>query len=266
MTSLIRGPCLRYTHLSTLMCGLLLVTPTHADWRVTDNTTQNKISETNSRLDTTNSHLNDVKTKLDTTNNWLDRQYQQQQIGSATKSADKGPDGPGVSLAKDNLSAIGNGKQTRCPGAGGSTNAANQQTICNEIVDTEVAQYNYALAMRQIALDRQGRLDTLESERASLNTQSDAGKLQTNSNELLALLARMEADRQQYRTYMDAYETRLHYLHSLQDALGNMAVNGSNGGGTGSMAGQIIGSAAALVALQTALQLQKTQKNNSSYE
>lgn len=241
--------------LVVLLAGWTVAGQSLAQWQVTD-------AMTHSGLDTANAKLDGFNNKQSTTNDWLDKQYRQQNIGSAGRSTDANPDDPGLALQKDQLSYIGGGRETRCPQLSASTTATHQQTVCQEIVDTEVAQYNYALTMRQVAVQRQTRLGELENERAGLSPATDAGKLQTNSNELLALIARAEVDRQQYRTYMDAYETRLHYLRSLQDSLGSQAINGSTEG-NGGIAGKIIGAAVALGALDAALQLQKTSKRGS---
>jgi len=238
-----------------LLTSIGVARPAHAQWQVSDDATH-------SSLDLVQSKLGEIKEAQRTTNQWLDDQYQQQDIGAASRSAEQKPDDPGLLLQKDQLSKISGGRDTRCPSMGASVAATRQQTVCQEIVDTEVAQYNYALAMRQTAIERQTRLDTLESERANLSPKTDAGKLQTNSNELLALIARAEVDRQQYRTYMDAYAARLHYLRSLQDSLGTQAINGS-AETRGGIAARIIGGVVALGALETALQLQKTSKRGS---
>lgn len=221
---------------------LVLVGQAHAEWKVSD-------KDTHTGLDTLD------KTIREETNKRLEQIRDQQKIGTGQKSADEDPKDPSLTLTEDKpTDATVDGKATRCPKSE-SAAASNQSIICEEIVKTELAQYKYALAMRAVALKRQERLNQIESARKNLKD-SDAGKLQSNSNELLALLTRMESDRQQYRTYMDAYAARLIYLRALHEAVGNQALNGRNA---------IADAAAGLVGLGTLgglLDLQRSSKRS----
>lgn len=227
-----------------LAAALMLVAgQASAQWKVTDEVTHEGLDRVNSTIEQqTNKRLEEIRN--------------QQKIGKGGKSATDDPENPGVILEKDRPTAIADfGEDTRCPkpGAEKSKAAGNQWTICTEIVKTELAQYNYALAMRKVALDRQTRLKAIEDARANL-TDDSTGKLQSNSNELLALLARMEADRQQYRTYMDAYAARLTYLRSLRESLGENALNGKAGSGLGS----VVSGGLSVVSLKAALEAQQS--------
>lgn len=125
----------------------------------------------------------------------------------------------------------------RCPGSGGAAGAAQQQwQLCQEIVKTELAQYKYSMTMYELARTRQQRLQEIERERGGLGA-DEQGKLQDNTNKLLALLSRMEVDRQQSRAYMDAYAARLAYLRAVRDMLSNEVLRGKDGGGGGGSSG-----------------------------
>jgi hypothetical protein len=86
-----------------------------------------------------------------------------------------------------------------------------------------MAQYNYALAMREVALTRQKRLNaSSQRERSSARTIPESCKATPTS--CWRLLARMESDHQQYRTLHGAYAARLTYLWTLHEALGKQGL------------------------------------------
>ncbi|MGY0505420.1 hypothetical protein [Luteimonas sp. e5] len=102
-----------------------------------------------------------------------------------------------------------------------------QWTICTEIVTTELAQYQYSLEMYARAKKRHEDLAKLEEERNNLKGYQDYGKLQTNTNKILALQAQLQIDHLQDKTYMDAYHARLQYLRAAQTTLADRALNGT---------------------------------------
>jgi len=240
--------------------SLLLTAAGHAnaDWRVTDQVTHEGLDRVDNTLkNQTNKRIEEVR--------------DQQKIGDAkrsTQGASDKPDDPGVILQKDKPATIQSTQsveELRCgeqPDADKSV-LRDRWAVCSEILKTELAQYNYALAMRAVAIQRQDRLTAIEDARSRLNqSYQDAGKLQSNSNELLALLARMEADKQQYRTYMDAYASRLTYLQALRESLGQQAINGSSK----NTLGQIAVGAGALAALRVTLDGQKTSQKSVRFK
>lgn len=147
-------------------------------------------------------------------------------IGSAKKSGDPAPE-PTEVLRKDKPSMVEKNIADRCPANSGASDKALQDlhTICEELVKTETAQYSYSLAMYEIFKKRKERLDEIENNRGNLSA-SDQGKLQDNTNALLALMARMELDMNQYRFYMEAYAARTTYLKTVRDFVSNQVVNG----------------------------------------
>ena len=234
---------------------LLMAGHAHAQWQVTDEVTHQGLENVDSTL-------------KNQTNKRLEELGDQQRIGSAQKSAEEDPQAPGVSLDKDRPATIQSTitvETLRCgekPDAGKGI-LRDRWTVCSEIVRTELAQYNYALSIREVAIQRQTRLKDIEDARGRLSEgYQDAGKLQSNNNELLALLARMEVDKQQYRTYMDAYASRLTYLQSLREALGQQAINGKKK----NTLGEIALGAGAMGALKLALDEQKTERKTGRFK
>lgn len=226
----------------------------HAQWEVTDQRTQQGIETLHEDLE---GRIKPV----------LESMRDQQKIGEAEASTDQDPDDVAEDMKpqRDRLTSVDVAEdrviRLRC----GSEPEVDKKllrdrwTICTEIVKTEVTQYNYALAMRDVAIKRQERLRAIEDARAELGSGHDkAGELQNNSNQLLALLARMETDRQQYRTYMDAFAERIRYLAALRDSLANASVNGDR-----SLLGDAVSGLAALGTLKIALDAQKVPKRGS---
>ncbi|SDY44857.1 hypothetical protein SAMN04487939_102189 [Lysobacter sp. yr284] len=149
----------------------------------------------------------------------------------------------------------------RCPSPGAAAGAAQQQwQLCQEIVKTELAQYKYSMTMYQLARTRQQRLQEIERERGDLGA-DEQGKLQDNTNKLLALLSRMEADRQQGRAYMDAYTARLAYLRAVRDMLSNEVLRGKDGGGSGGgSAGRVAAGVVGIATMKAALDAVKSKR------
>ncbi|UZW59294.1 hypothetical protein [Lysobacter enzymogenes] len=153
----------------------------------------------------------------------------------------------------------------RCPSPGAAAGAAQQQwQLCQEIVKTELAQYKYSMTMYALARTRQQRLQEIERERGDLGA-DEQGKLQDNTNKLLALLSRMEVDRQQSRAYMDAYAARLAYLRAVRDMLSNEVLRGKDGGGSGGgsgggVNGRVAAGVVGLATMKAALDAVKTER------
>ena len=151
------------------------------------------------------------------------------------------------------LLAIGSGKRCPAPSLKAGIVIRQQHQLCEEILKTELARYTYALKMHELTRMRYERFEAIQEEREGLKDEQQ-GRLQDNSNKLLALMSLMEIDRQQYRTYMDAYEARLVYLTAARDRLTQDALHGRGAG----VIGGIVGGAA----LKAALELAKTRQRH----
>ncbi len=118
-----------------------------------------------------------------------------------------------------------------------------QYKLCKDILETQKAQFKYNVMMSELADVRYQRLQQIERDRGNIDELA-AGKLQDNTNRMLALIALIQIDQQQQKTYNDAYSARLTYLRGMQDRLSQMALNGTNGTGGGSGGGSLPGGGA----------------------
>ena len=225
-----------------VLLSLLWVGSAQAQWKVVD--------------DSANEHLQKIRADLGENDGNVNRNlanlYNQQKIGSSQSAGAIAKD-PEELLDANNPSAINISIDDRCPDTQAQGVPQQQHQICQEMVKTELAQYKYSLQMYQQAINRHVRLQQIEDERSHLDPE-DQGKLQDNSNKLLALISLMEIDRQQHKTYMDAYEARLHYLHAARDLLTRKVMDGN-----GSVWSGVVGG----VALKTALDAVKTRRWNN---
>ncbi|KWV17200.1 hypothetical protein ISN34_14545 [Xanthomonas translucens pv. translucens] len=148
----------------------------------------------------------------------------------------------------------------------GTSVASEQQKTCEIITRTRNSQYNYMVAMYDITDKRLGRLREIERARQSIKPE-EIGKLEDNTNKLIALKTLMDIDRQQTEAAMFAYEKRLAFLNDVQSAGARAAMNGQKppsadqtqaGGlfpgwdGLGDIASKMIGGAVMTGALETA--------------
>lgn len=172
----------------------------------------------------------------------MQKQYQQGFMGNFSSSGES----VGGSDIKPQRVDVNLGVNDRCKLS--KTPVADlQYEICREIVRTSNAQFNYAVTMYETTEDRNKRLRQIEQERAGLS-QQDQGKLQDNTNKLLALQALMQIDAQQAQTNMGAFDKRLRYLNEQQDFYADKALNGKS----------MLGSIVAGVTLKAALESVKT--------
>jgi len=231
------------TQLAALFVGIWFCAPVLAQdaWEVHDKHANDHLAEVEKRIGddgTVNGNLKKLA-----------------KLGSAKKSGDDAREPEEKLDAKEPSVQVKKSMEERCPNPGGGAGAAQQQwQLCQQIVKTELAQYQYAMTMYELARNRQQRLQEIESERSGLGA-DEQGKLQDNTNKLLALLSRLEVDRQQSRAYMDAYAARLTYLRAVRDMLSNQVLRGkesgggSSAGGGGRIAAGIVGIASMKAAL-----------------
>lgn len=140
----------------------------------------------------------------------MQKQYQQGFIGNSSSSG-QSVGGSGYEPKRVDVNL---GVEERCK-VSKTPVATEQLEICREIVRTSNSQYNYAVTMYEVTQDRTERLREIEQERAALS-QQDQGKLQDNTNKLLALQALIQIDAQQAQTNLNAYDKRLRYLNEQQ--------------------------------------------------
>jgi len=239
---------------AAILLGASLCTsaPAQSAWEVHDKHANDHLAEIEKRIGSDdNGNVNANLNKL-------------AKIGNAKKSGDDAKEPEEKLDAKDPSVQVKKSMDERCPNPGGSAGAAQQQwQLCQEIVKTELAQYTYSMTMYELSRKRQERLQEIEQERGNLSV-GEQGKLQDNSNKLLALLSRMEVDRQQSRAYMDAYTARLTYLRAVRDMLSNEILSGKDSGGPGGggnlMPKKIVAAVAGMAAMKTALKAAESKR------
>lgn len=201
-----------------------------------------------------NDHLAEIEKRIGSEGTVNGNLKKLAKLGSAKTSGEEAKE-PEEKLDPQRPSAqVDKAINERCPAAGQGGAAQQQSLLCQEIVKTELAQYKYSLVMYELARKRQERLKEIEQERSNLGSE-DQGKLQDNTNKLLALLSRMEVDRQQSRAYMDAYAARLSYLRAVRDMITNEVLRGKESGNAGALGigGKIAAGVAGLVAMKATL-------------
>lgn len=115
-----------------------------------------------------------------------------------------------------------------CPTGVRNALGQQQRLLCQEMMQTELAQYAFAMRMFERAAEHHTRLEAIEQRRRALGAE-DYADLQSNSNELLALTALMDNDRDRYQTYMRAYEARVAHIRQTQIALTRNVLRGRGG-------------------------------------
>jgi hypothetical protein len=132
--------------------------------------------------------------------------------------------------------------------------ATKQQPNCVEILKTQNSQYQYMKAMYDIATSREKDLKSLISARQRLQSE-DFGKLEDNTNKMIAMRAQMDIDRQQMEAANNAYTLRLNYLQAKQTQLAQSA---NSGGGSNNIITNTVSQIVSGAVLKGALSLQQT--------
>jgi len=132
--------------------------------------------------------------------------------------------------------------------------ASPQQANCTEILKTQNSQYQYMKAMYDMTSSRETALKNLITARQSLQPE-DYGKLEDNTNKLIALRAQMDIDRQQMESVNNAYTLRLNYLQAQQTQLAQSA---NTGGSSNNIITNTISQIVSGAVLKGALSLQQT--------
>lgn len=237
----------RSLRLAALVASCIAIGGAQAAWEVNDRNSQQILREISGRVGSGNA------------NEKLGQIYDAHQIGSSQSAGSLEPEPTGDErLNQAVISPVIVTTDQRCPSMTASPMAVKQRLICEELIKTEKAKYMYSLRMYKLTETRKRRLDDLERERSNLQSH-EFGKLESNSNQLLALMSLMQLDRQQHAAYMAAYDARIHYLTVAQDTLSEEALNGSKQTTGGGAAGAITGGAV----LAGALEALKTQRNSN---
>jgi type IV secretion system protein VirB5 len=186
------------------LIALLVAGSASAEWKVADEKVRDRIGEGN-------------------VNKKLDQIYKQHGIGPYAVSGEAVAD-PEQKIEKGTIT-LTTGSE-RCKSAN-----SDQKATCEEIVKTENSQYLYMVKMFEITTKRKEVLAAIEKEREKLGSGVDNyGKLQSNTNKLIALNTRMALDQAQMESATHAYETRLRYLKQYQTQQTNNRLTGKTSG------------------------------------
>jgi len=233
------------------LCALAPVTA-FAQWEVIDN---KQIEENEKNTDKLKDKLDEIrKANL---------------VGAKDKDKASGDE---VEKPKEELKKVDDsyGVSQCASSTSGTSVSSEQQKTCELIQRTRNSQYNYMVAMYDITAKRLERLRAIEKERQDIKPE-EIGKLEDNTNKLIALKTLMDIDRQQTESAMFAYEKRLSFLTQVQSAGARAAMTGqtppsateTGGGGLfpgwsglGDIASKLVGGAV----MEGALQAAKTSK------
>ncbi len=182
-----------YLALALLVMGLGTAASAQAQWRVVDREANTKLQDMNGRIGTTSANGNGNGT----VNGNLRELYQQQVFESFNGNNDDSKAAPEpeekLQHAQPTQSGVSMNADSRCKQATSGI-AQQQYQLCREIVNTELAKYNYSLKMYEVTTQRQRYLDELKRQRGNIRSH-EVGKLQDNTNRILLLMSQMESRR-----------------------------------------------------------------------
>lgn len=191
----------------------------HAQWHVTDETTQGKIDTLQDNMGKTgdgggktlNGNLDAINKKL------VIGTYKDSQPG-------KRVDDPKSALPDEGTKLNDGSACSRLP--------TQQQTNCTKIVEIQNAQYQYMLTMYKNTKTRDDMLRELLKERQAISSDdpNQYGKMEDNTNKLTALYNLIALDQQQMQTVNYAYEANLKFLRDQQAQLSRAANTGRSTG------------------------------------
>lgn len=220
-----------------------------ADWRVSDKTAQDK-------LDTANNNLDKIYNKLD-------QMYKQDNLAGAVFNVDEKPT-KNLQDADSKLEKRGEEDfvSSRCRDEKQSAINDTQKGICVDIVKKENKLFNYLIDMLVLTKDRQGQLKEILKEREGIQSGKDTeiGKLESNTNRLLALQTQIQIDDMNLKLTLDSYDR---YLAGRKSELADATRNLTRGDGGGLISQAK--SAAAMAALGLALEAAHLYKTNAQH-
>lgn len=215
----------KWVILSLAVVSLLGTGAAMAAWQVSDSDTHTELKDVNGNLEeiqrrigndeTITKQLKDVNRKLRVT----------PRNSTTTPEMIATPTGEEALNAMQPVSAPLTTAQL-CSTGVTSPLGLQQNQLCLELARTELAQYRFSMRMFERAQQNYDRLKQIEDRRRAL-TADDYANVQYNTNELLALTALMDNDRDRYRTYMSAYEARIAHINNSRTALTRNAIKGS---------------------------------------
>lgn len=245
------------------LAGLLVAGAASADWFVKD---REAIEILEKIRDYIGKDPTTVNKNLENLNNRLAIK------GDEFKAGDGSADNPTLVEPKESddklptdkakpTAATGVDMAKRCSSGTSATGIqAEQNKVCQEMYKTEIAKYRFSLEMYDLAKKRNEKLQAIVAERNALN-EKDFGKMEENTNKLVAMTAQMDNDRDRYTAYMNAYDARMVHLQKSSDLLSKQAINGGGGSGGGlpDMLPGLAGAGALAIALRTAAETEERE-------
>ena len=221
-----------------LAVGALVLTvgTTSAAWLVRDTDAINKLSEISERIggspENVNKNLDDLH-EQDKVQGGLPADPNQDDTKS--KLADSPEHADDATVA-----------DRRCP----ASLSPEQKTVCTAIVQIEKDRYKYLRDMRELSLRREQELRAIYEERRNIQAW-EHGKLDSNTNRLLSLIALQRIDELNLQMAMATYDERLRERKDKQTSLAQGMMDPKKR--EGSLADSILSGTAQQLVLQTAL-------------
>lgn len=227
--------------LGASLATVLLMGSASAEWLVQDRQARQRLASINDRIgggDTVNKNLDDLRLQ----------QRVQGEVYNPTASEEtksKLAEAP----AHQTKEAA---QQARCAGKKVSPE---QRNICNAIVELEFKRYQYLQDMRALSLRREQELSRIYEERKAIG-EWEMGRLQSNTNRLLALIAHQRIDQLNLEMALATFDERLRLRKQEQNSVaqGMMDPQKKN------LTEQVIGGAAQVAVLKGALAVASQRK------
>ncbi|MEN4954463.1 hypothetical protein [Stenotrophomonas indicatrix] len=234
-TSLAMPRANKWVILSLAIVSLLGTGAAMAAWQVSDSKTQDRLSDINGNIGsngTVTGRLTEVRDRIGN-NGTVTGQLNDvnRKLRVAPRSNTTTPEMIATPSGEEALNAtqptsLNIVMDQLCTAGASTTLGQQQQQLCTAAAQTELAQYRFSMRMFERAQQNYDRLKQLEDRRRAL-TADDYANVQYNTNELLALTALMDNDRDRYRTYMSAYDARVAHIQNARAALTRNALKGS---------------------------------------
>lgn len=257
-----RPTCMRYIALALALLLSLVASVVHAqdEVAVSDRTVRSNTSDIKNNTNDIKNNTNDIKNNTgDIKSNTKDISNQ---LGGSTssnssdtvnghlKNIDTLGNAPAtlstvaapadaINPDKITMTAQGSGAADPCTAL-----ASAQQEQCQHINSAKLARFNYMKAMYDNTLKLQQTLTDLQKARQNIGSE-EYGKLQDNSNQLLAVIAQLQIDRQQMESVNHAYESYIadQQNQQIQEAKAATAPGSAGGSPISNVASSIIGGA-----------------------
>lgn len=231
------------------MAGVLITGAASADWYVYDQRVESVLQEIRDRIgekdpDTVTGHLDKLNNRFD--------------VKGETYDPDKDDETKTKVAEAPDLESKDKAKSMRC---GGEKTPAAQKTVCEAVVKLEEDRYKYLQDMKKISEKRAQDLKAITDERRNIG-EDEYGKLESNTNRLLALIAHQRIDDLNLQMAMTTFDERLRERREQLNYEGAVAINPRNKtasgglpGGGGIDIGGLFNGAAQVATLEAALQV-----------